>query len=86
MKNGSQQKTNAPVIIASVFAAFLSLFASRDSFFSLCVGAGTIARSAFDPLVTVEEDFSGETEGAFSLIVKAVVRGSSSNVSTVEVL
>lgn len=79
--------TNAPVIIASVFAAFLSLFASKDSFFSLCVGAGTIGFSALDPFVTVEEDFSGETDGtALSFVVKAVVFGSSSSVSTVEVL
>lgn len=30
-KNGNQQTTNAPVMMASVFAAFLSLFASIDS-------------------------------------------------------
>lgn len=32
IKKGSQQTTKAPVIIARVFAAFLSRFASKDSF------------------------------------------------------
>lgn len=33
MKKGNQQKTNAPVIIASVLAAFLSLLDSAATFF-----------------------------------------------------
>ena len=32
-KKGNQQKTNAPVMIARVFAAFFSLLASKVSFF-----------------------------------------------------
>lgn len=50
------------------------------------MGTGTIGFSCLEPLVAVEEDFSGDTEATLSFMVNAVVFGSSSNVSTVEVL
>lgn len=44
-KNGSQQKTKAPVIMASVFAAFLSRFDSAATFFLRTItGHGEVSR------------------------------------------
>jgi hypothetical protein len=47
MKNGSQQRMKAPVTMARVFAAFFSLFVSRDTcFFSFFLPGfkGTVSR------------------------------------------
>ena len=45
-KKGSQHTTKAPVMMASVLAAFRSRFASRDSFFSLRAAAAAAAEVA----------------------------------------
>lgn len=82
MKNGSQQKTKAPVMMASVFAAFRSRFESATSFGFRLIGMGygmvcwyelrqsAVGRSASIPLG--HACFSGEVF-VDETVVKAVV-------------